>query len=177
MLRPSGSGSGSQPRSFGFVWLVRANAELARKASRDSLTGVLARGALLERLADRLRDAHGRPFVIGMLDVDHFKAINDTHGHDAGDKVLAYMGDLFRQNLQIRFRNSNDETQNKAQNQLNKEAMIRQLRNIEIDCPRHNNQCCYCEHPRKTFKEAKCHSGIMQIHNPNMFAKNRNRFC
>jgi diguanylate cyclase (GGDEF)-like protein len=54
-----------------------------RMAFRDELTGVPARRALNEHLA-RL----GRRFVIAVIDIDHFKKFNDTHGHDVGDQVL-----------------------------------------------------------------------------------------
>ena len=52
-------------------------------AFRDDLTGLLSRRALNEQLA-----ALGRKYVIAMVDVDHFKRFNDTHGHDVGDQVL-----------------------------------------------------------------------------------------
>jgi len=52
-------------------------------AYRDELTGLLGRRAL----NDRLRGLAGQ-FVIAMMDVDHFKQFNDTHGHDIGDEVL-----------------------------------------------------------------------------------------
>ncbi|MFV8834041.1 diguanylate cyclase [Aquisalimonas sp.] len=52
-------------------------------AYRDDLTGLPARRALNQRLA-----ALGRNYAIAMLDVDHFKKFNDTHGHDVGDQVL-----------------------------------------------------------------------------------------
>lgn len=52
-------------------------------AYRDDLTGLLGRRALNERLKGL-----GKRYVIAMIDVDHFKKFNDTHGHDIGDEVL-----------------------------------------------------------------------------------------
>jgi len=63
------------------VWgLLRSSHAMAY---RDELTGLLGRRALNERLR-RLR----RNYCIAMLDVDHFKRFNDTHGHEVGDEVL-----------------------------------------------------------------------------------------
>ena len=59
-------------------------------AVRDGLTGVLNRKALDQRLLAEIAFAvrHDAPLSVVMLDVDHFKAVNDTHGHPAGDAVL-----------------------------------------------------------------------------------------
>lgn len=59
-------------------------------AVRDGLTGVLNRKALDQRLLGEIAFAvrHDAPLSIVMLDVDHFKRVNDTHGHPAGDAVL-----------------------------------------------------------------------------------------
>lgn len=54
-----------------------------RMAFRDELTGVPGRRAMNDHFA-RL----GRQFVIAVVDIDHFKKFNDTHGHDVGDQVL-----------------------------------------------------------------------------------------
>lgn len=59
-------------------------------AVRDGLTGVLNRKALDQRLVAEIAFAvrHDTPLSVVMLDVDHFKVVNDTHGHPAGDAVL-----------------------------------------------------------------------------------------
>ncbi len=61
-----------------------------RLATTDALTGMLNRRALLEIIErERLRsDRHGFPFSLMLLDIDHFKTVNDTRGHAAGDAVL-----------------------------------------------------------------------------------------
>ena len=56
-------------------------------AFRDQLTGLPGRRALEERMRSL-----GERYAIGMVDVDHFKKFNDTHGHDVGDQVLKLVG-------------------------------------------------------------------------------------
>ncbi|WP_432544372.1 GGDEF domain-containing protein [Kineococcus sp. SYSU DK002] len=65
-------------------------AELAEEAARDPLTGLRNRRRFVDDLADRLTAAAatGQPLSLVLLDVDHFKAVNDTHGHAIGDEVL-----------------------------------------------------------------------------------------
>jgi two-component system, cell cycle response regulator len=65
-------------------------AELNRLATHDELTGLLNRRELNRTLADESdRSARfGRPFSLVMLDLDHFKSVNDQYGHAAGDLVL-----------------------------------------------------------------------------------------
>ena len=63
---------------------------LAEQAARDGLTGLFNRRELDARAAEAVALAirHGRPFSCLLLDLDHFKQINDTYGHAAGDAVL-----------------------------------------------------------------------------------------
>jgi diguanylate cyclase (GGDEF)-like protein len=61
---------------------------LREAARRDSLTGLYNRRAFEARLRERLEAAAPKPFAVALLDIDHFKSINDLHGHAAGDAVL-----------------------------------------------------------------------------------------
>jgi two-component system cell cycle response regulator len=56
----------------------------------DALTGLANRRFILSQLGAQVSGArrHGRPLSVAIVDIDHFKAVNDAHGHDAGDRVL-----------------------------------------------------------------------------------------
>ncbi len=75
---------------------------LRERYDKDPLTGLLLRRPFVEALRARLLEAgrHGRNFALGLIDLDHFKSVNDTHGHLAGDGVLSSLGQL----LARRFR-------------------------------------------------------------------------
>ncbi len=68
---------------------------LRHEARHDPLTGLANRRRLLETIEDRRRQSQrtGRGFSIALLDLDGFKAVNDGHGHEAGDEVLVAVGD------------------------------------------------------------------------------------
>jgi len=70
--------------------LREARDALAHQASHDPLTGILNRRAILDRLGEELSRANREngKLSVGMCDIDHFKRINDAHGHQAGDDVL-----------------------------------------------------------------------------------------
>ena len=88
----------------------RKNQELEELATRDPLTGCLNRRSLYERFEALWATAerYGHPLACVMLDIDHFKAVNDTHGHACGDTVLqavaAAVQDVLRKSdLMCRF--------------------------------------------------------------------------
>jgi diguanylate cyclase (GGDEF)-like protein len=65
--------------------------QLFESALRDGLTNTFNRRYFLDRLHGELRFAvrHGKPLALLFVDIDHFKKVNDTYGHQAGDQVLA----------------------------------------------------------------------------------------
>ncbi|MBE0697109.1 MAG: diguanylate cyclase, partial [Anaerolineaceae bacterium] len=80
---------------------ARLYEEVQQVAIRDSLTGLYNRRGLFE-VAEReiLRaQRYQRPLAVCLLDIDHFKTVNDTYGHPVGDEVLAKLANTIRQNL------------------------------------------------------------------------------
>ncbi len=87
--------------SVGFILMIkeRTDREIMHLAMTDSLTGVPNRRALMDQAALVLAQRSGRPMSLLMIDVDHFKRINDTYGHPAGDEVLRQATALMAQRL------------------------------------------------------------------------------
>ena len=81
--------------------LSKANERLTELASTDDLTGVLNRRAFIDRAngAFELARRYQRPLSMLMIDVDHFKRVNDTFGHQAGDHVLVRLCELINKSL------------------------------------------------------------------------------
>jgi hemerythrin len=81
--------------------LSRANEKLTELASTDSLTGVLNRRAFMESAKSVFDLAHRyrRPLSLLMIDVDHFKRVNDTFGHQTGDLVLIRLSEMMNKCL------------------------------------------------------------------------------
>ncbi len=80
------------------VWLVlrRLTDDLRSMAARDPLTDLFNRRGLLEAVQLYFNVRNARPAYLVMMDIDHFKRINDTHGHQAGDEVISHVAGLLR---------------------------------------------------------------------------------
>ena len=79
--------------------IQRQNAELERLATHDALTGCVNRRRLFEDMEREWSASarHGYPVSCILADVDHFKRVNDTHGHGVGDDVLVRVGTALRE--------------------------------------------------------------------------------
>ncbi len=81
---------------------LRRAAQVKSLLDHDSLTGVLTHGAIAERIAHfaavKRRNPHSELSLI-MLDLDHFKQVNDQHGHLTGDRVLSSLGGFLRRSI------------------------------------------------------------------------------
>lgn len=78
-----------------------ANKELVDKAQKDALTGAYSKGALLEKGPEAIKRSEflNEPLCVVVFDIDHFKKINDTYGHAAGDYVLKELSHLILSSL------------------------------------------------------------------------------
>lgn len=83
-------GSYFADRIFDILLRRQVTDALINKAAHDALTGLLNRGAIIDRLGAQLAlsSDNGKPLSVILADIDFFKAINDSHGHPAGDQVL-----------------------------------------------------------------------------------------
>jgi len=89
--------------TLGFMRMVqdRREARSRRAALRDPLTRMLNRRALVRALEHCIKDAgrQAHPLALLLIDVDHFKRVNDTHGHISGDKVLRHVSRVLASNV------------------------------------------------------------------------------
>ncbi len=83
------------------LWMafMRLNGKLAEMATRDPLTGLLNRNGLADALRLHFGPRDPLPVTVLQIDVDHFKRVNDTHGHDAGDAVLGAVGETLARSV------------------------------------------------------------------------------
>jgi diguanylate cyclase (GGDEF)-like protein len=85
------------------AYFDRATSELAHEARHDQLTGLLHHQAFVRELELELERAarYGHSVALVFLDLDRFKEINDTHGHQEGDRALQRLAGLLRESLRV----------------------------------------------------------------------------
>jgi diguanylate cyclase (GGDEF)-like protein len=78
--------------------LAAVNNRLNRLSLTDELTGLYNRRHAMVRMAEQWAQAgrYHQPFTVAMIDIDHFKQVNDTFGHEAGDVVLRHVATILR---------------------------------------------------------------------------------
>ncbi len=79
--------------------LTSVNSRLEKLSITDDLTGLFNRRHAMYKLEEQwgLSERYGRPLSVALLDIDHFKRVNDTHGHDAGDSILRQVAAILRE--------------------------------------------------------------------------------
>lgn len=80
--------------------LQNSNIRLRSKADIDPLTQIYNRRALLEKLKDK--NLYHNSYSVIMIDIDHFKSVNDTYGHATGDSVLVELSNIVKTNIRDR---------------------------------------------------------------------------
>jgi diguanylate cyclase (GGDEF)-like protein len=79
--------------------LLRVTDDMRRLAHTDALTGLHNRRSFMERLGEEAArvQRHRHPLSLVLFDLDHFKRVNDTHGHETGDRILIAVSEVARQ--------------------------------------------------------------------------------
>jgi two-component system cell cycle response regulator len=110
LARATDGGAALQPAIVGFPDRVLSRsierlaariADVEALATTDQLTRLVNRQACLKSLAIEIERAnrYERPIAVALIDIDHFKRVNDTHGHAAGDLVLAHVAEVLHSNI------------------------------------------------------------------------------
>ena len=84
-------------------YLLKMNTKLMNQANTDALTGIPNRRLFEIKLNDQVEryQEEGIPFSLLMIDIDHFKYINDTYGHPSGDRVLVKIAQLIQEHIPV----------------------------------------------------------------------------
>jgi diguanylate cyclase len=101
MIEKTNAAEAQMRNSASQMDVMRGDLDQAREqAETDALTGLFNRRAFERELGAATERAkiHGTPLSIAFCDIDHFKQINDTHGHDIGDRVLSFVGKVLVEN-------------------------------------------------------------------------------
>jgi diguanylate cyclase (GGDEF)-like protein len=85
------------------VELVMKNRVLSEISARDALTGLYNRWYVMEKIDSEMNRSlrHGSPVALLMMDIDHFKRVNDSYGHSIGDEVLKSVGQVLRDSCRV----------------------------------------------------------------------------
>jgi diguanylate cyclase (GGDEF)-like protein len=83
--------------------LLMKNSALSEISARDSLTGLYNRWYVMEKIDSEMNRSvrHGSPVSLIMMDIDHFKRVNDSFGHSVGDRVLRSVGQVLRESCRV----------------------------------------------------------------------------
>jgi len=121
--------------------LEHANTKLLQMASHDPLTGLKNRLNMERDLEELITqyDKHHLPYAVLMLDIDWFKKINDSYGHDAGDFVLCEISKIMLENVRVQdsvYRAGGEEFVI-IFNRITKEQAIEKAEEIRINIQKH----------------------------------------
>ena len=79
------------------------NQTLHKEAGTDPLTGLPNRRAMIEQIEQHFKENSDQPFSVAIADIDFFKTVNDTYGHNCGDYTLVKLTELFKEHAMGRY--------------------------------------------------------------------------